>query len=78
MFATHVPTVSRFVAAPITAAVVIVSLLTSVENIASKPACSASRATWRTSAARQPAPGTTVRASRSVVIGSLLGRGRGG
>src|SRR5688572_12401663 len=74
MLAIQVPTRMREVAQPITCAVVRVSLLTSVEKIASKPACSASAATVRMSTARHPAPGMTVRASRcGSMPGSLLG-----
>lgn len=46
-------------------------------EIASKPAASASRATVLMSAARQPAPGMTVTASRSGSMGALPPRGVG-
>ena len=49
MLAIQVPTWMREVTLPISWAVAIVSLLTSVLNMASKPASSAARATVRTS-----------------------------
>ena len=52
-------------------AVASASLFTSVVKIASKPAASASRATFRTSLARHPAPGMTVSPSRCVLIPGL-------
>jgi hypothetical protein len=69
MFAIHVPTWIRCVHAPMSWAVAMASLLTSVVKIASNPASSASRATVWMSCALQPAPGMTVIASRSGCIG---------
>src|SRR5215203_5809219 len=65
MFAIHVPTWMRLVAAPISRALAMTSLLASAATIASKPASSASRAIACVSAALQPTPGITARASRS-------------
>src|SRR5437867_5230270 len=68
MFAIHVPTVMRRVAVPMSWAVAITSLLTSVAKIASNPASSASRAMVCTWLAVQPAPGMTASASRSAML----------
>src|SRR4051812_17866623 len=68
MLAIQVPTWIRVVAAPMSWAVAITSLLTSAAKIASKPACSASCATALISAALQPAPGITANAIRSAII----------
>ena len=68
MFAIHVPTVIRRVAAPMSWAVAMTSLLTSAAKIASNPASSASRAIVCTSLALQPTPGMTASASRSAIL----------
>src|SRR5437899_956148 len=68
MFAIHVPTVIRRVAAPMSWAVAMTSLLTSAAKIASNPASSASRAIVCTSLALQPTPGITASASRSAIL----------
>src|SRR5713226_7957606 len=70
MFAIQVPTVMRWVAAPMSWAVASTSLLTSAAKIASNPASSASRATACTSLALQPTPGMTASASRSAMVAS--------
>ena len=72
MLAIQVPTWMCVVALPISCAVASASLFTSVVKIASKPAASASRATFRTSLARHPAPGMTVSPSRCVLIPAPL------
>ena len=72
MLAIHVPIWMCVVALPMSCAVASASLFTSVVKIASKPAASASRATFRTSLARHPAPGMTVSPSRCVLIPAFL------
>src|SRR5438105_11453412 len=71
MFAIHVPTVIRHVAAPMSCAVAITSLFTSAAKIPSKPASSASRAIVWMSFARQPTPGMMPSPIRSA-MGNLL------
>src|SRR6266536_4459582 len=73
MLATQVPTLMRWVASPISCAVATESLLTSAQNTASKPACSACCATLRISAARHPAPGINPRPNRSGISSSRPG-----
>src|SRR5262249_22452033 len=67
MFAIHVPTVIRRVAAPMSWAVAITSLLTSAAKTASNPASSASRAIAQISCALHPTPGMTASPSRSAI-----------
>src|SRR2546426_3503278 len=67
MLAIQVPTWMRRVAAPMSCAVAMTSLLTSAAKIASKPASSASRAIAWISLARQPIPGMTASPSRSAM-----------
>src|SRR6266850_5943124 len=67
MLAIQVPTWMRRVAAPMSCAVAMTSLLTSAAKIASKPASSASRAIVWISLARQPTPGMTANPSRSAI-----------
>src|SRR5438067_12003444 len=71
MLAIQVPTWMRRVAAPMSCAVAMTSLLTSAAKSASKPASSASRAIVWISLARQPIPGMTASPSRSA-MGVLL------
>src|SRR5215510_6493073 len=77
MLAIHVPTWRRRVAAPMSWAVAMTSLLTSAAKIASKPASSASRATAWISLARQPVPGMTASPSRSAMGASFHQRPAG-
>src|SRR2546425_5874902 len=73
MLAIQVPTWMRRVAAPMSCAVAMTSLLTSAAKIPSKPASSASRAIVWMSLARQPTPGMMPSPTRSAIVTSLCG-----
>ena len=78
MLAIQVPIWMCVVALPMSCAVASASLFTSVVKMASNPAASASRATFRTSLARHPAPGMTVIPSRCVLMAASFPLCKGG